>query len=213
MAMSNANAKAAAARARMAKRAKRARFMKENKKRITMIIVGFFILLALCFLTPWGPGYYRMKIEERKMQSPTAVSSGVIRDLYKLGEFYQYTMRSKDALACYDEIARLYFGFRITEFPRDPAGAFEKRRLAEVAIKKGMGNGPPFSIDESEILYVAKAVWRAGEIMSGDRSKNHILAVYRDLYQGELQQKFPHHMDSEINEIVKNWIDRQRGAR
>lgn len=217
MAISNqakgANAKAAAARLRMAKRAKRARFIKENKKRILMIVCGFLLIVGLCVFTPMGPGYYRSMLDERRMDRPGVVSPGAIKDLYGLGVFYAYSFRGSLALECFDEIGRLYFGFKITAYPRDVPGNIEKRRLAEVQKKKGLSQGPPFEIDGSDIPYVAYAVWRTGEIIQHNRAKQDTYVIYRDLYMEEFADKHTYPLEPEVTALVKAWNDRFRGIR
>lgn len=206
-------AKAAAARARMAKRSKRQRWMKENKKRLTIGILAFLGLVFLALFTPWGPDYYYGGIKLHLMETPTKVSSRSIEKLYKLAVFYQYTLRSDAALDVYDEIGSLYFGAKLTEYGRAPSAAFEKRRDAEIRIKKGQIQGPPFTIPEDEVKYVALAVWRAGEIISKENSKQFTYNIYNDLYLEELNKEFPGQMDRGVTEIVQGYVDRITGRR
>ena len=211
--LKEANAKAAKARARMARRAKRARFFKENKKRILLGFVVFLLLLFLAFFTPFGPDYYRSEIDMHKMESPRAVTPGYIRDLYKLGVFYNMTMRKSQALECYDEIGRLFFGFKLVEYSLNPGGAFEKRRQAELNIKRGQGNGPPFVVSEIDIPYVALAIWRTGEIIMHDRSRTFAHTIYRDLYVNEMMEQYPEYLDKDVTEFIVNFNARMLGAR
>lgn len=206
-------AKAAAARARMAKRSKRQRWMKENKKRLTIGILAFIALVFLAIFTPWGPDYYYGGIKLHLMETPTKISSKSLEKLYKLGTFYQYSLRSGAALEIYDEIGYLYFGVKLTEYGRTPTTAFEKRRDAEIRIKKGQIKGPPFTIPEEDIKYVALAVWRAGEIIKSENSKQFTYNIYNDLYLEELYQEYPNQMDRDVTEIVRGYVDRLKGRR
>ncbi len=210
--MGKKNAAAAAAKARMAKRAKRQRFLKENKKRILIGVVTFVAIVLLAVMTPWGPDYYYGKIQARRMETPGVIQEGVIRDLYKLGVFYQNTMRKDDAQRIYNEIATISFGFTFTEFAQNPDAAFAKRSQAEANIKKGIGKGPPYPIPESDQKYVGLAIWRMGETMdSGPRQFT--VRVYEELYMNEFLELHPQDADPEITGIVKWNVDRFYGRR
>lgn len=204
---------AAGARARMAKRARRQRFWKENKKRI---MIGFLVFLFVAFLalaTPWGPDYYWNKIQETKMDTPGVVRAGTLQDLYKLGVFYDYTMRSDGAMKCYNEIGKLYFGFTLSEYSVNPETAFEIRRKAQNDIKKGLSKGPPFTVAAEDLPAVSYAIWRAGEIVGKTQSKQFVYRLYNDLYVEELQENHPEALDPQITNIVTAFIDRFMGRR
>lgn len=207
------DAKAAKARARMAKRAKRARFFQENKKRLLMIFLGFLLIVFLLFGTPWGPNYYYMRLQEHKMENPGEVSPRYIEGLYNLGVFYNYTMRSADALRCYNEIGTLYFGFSISDYAYNPEAAEDKRFEAEKRIKKGLGSGPPFKVPASEIKYVGYAIWRVGDIIRRDQSRQFTYRIYKGLYLEDLLVNQPLSCDPKITEIVKGYVDRFTGVR
>lgn len=213
MAMKANAKKAAEARARMAKRAKRARFWKENKKRITMLTLFFFLLTFLALFTPFGTDWYYGKIQNMKRESTHSVAPGVIRELYKLGVFYSYTFRKTDALRCYDEIATLYYGFTFKEYAENPADAFDKRRNAEARKTRGEILGPPFPIQDDEIRYIGYAIWRYGEIIMYGQSKFFTQNIYEELYIDDILAKFPQYCDDDVTTFVRNYVDRMRGNR
>lgn len=205
--------KAAAARARMAKRAKRARFWKENKKRITYVVICFLLVVFLAFFTPIGPDYYYSTLLNRKMATRDTVAPSYVKDLYGLGMFYNYTMRKEKAVECFDEIGQLYFGFKITDYAKNPDNALERRQQAEDRIKKGLGYGPPFKIEESELKYVGNSVWKVGEIIGVNQSKQFVNRIYDGLYMLELNEKHQNSLDPGITAIVKASVDRFAGRR
>lgn len=201
-------AKAAAARSRMSKRAKRQRWMKENKKRLTLGILGFVVVVFLALFTPFGPDWYYGGIKNELMESPTRVSHRSIEKLYKLGVFYNWTLRAKKAMEVYDEIGVLYFGYKFSEYAASPAHSAEKREMTLYRIKKDQVKGPPFTIPEDEIQYVALAVWRAGEIMSKDLSKQFTFNIYKDLYLDELLEQYPDQMNLDVTRLVQLYVNR-----
>lgn len=206
-------AKAAAARARMAKRSRRQRWIKENKKRITIGILVFIVIAFLAIFTPWGPEFYYNEVQARKMESKDVVSPGAIRDLYSLATFYHYSFREKNALDIYNEIGIAYFGFKITDYGLSPENAKEKRRQAELNKKKGVSGIPPFKIDDSDLPYVGLAIFRTGEIMQKDRPKQFIYRVYQELYLDEFLEEHPDAADADITDEVQRYVDRFMGRR
>lgn len=202
---------AAAARARMAARARRQRWWKANKRRVLYLFLGATLIALLGLLTPWGPDYYRGKLEGDKFASPGYVNPGYIEGLYKLGVFYQYTMRNKQAMECFEEINYLFFGFRIVEFAQSPSTALEKRRQAEIAVSRGQSSGPPFRVDEGEIRFVGMAIWRAGEIMRKQFPSQFIARVFDDLYLQEFLANNEGKDDPEVTQMVKTWVNRFKG--
>lgn len=211
MAIKKAQQKAAAARGRMARRAKRDRFIKENKKRIMMIIAGFFALLFLVFGTPWGPAWYYSKIQETKFSAPNRLSHGTITKLYKLGVFYQNTMRKNDALKCYDEIATYYFGFTLNEYSASYVTALDKQHRAEVAIKKGLSGGPPYAVADDELQYVALTIYQYGMIIRDTRSKQFTYRIWNDLYLEQFYKKYPQYLDPSVTKQVDGYVKRIMG--
>lgn len=208
-----ANPKAAKARVRMAKRAKRDRWLRENKKRLLMIFVGFLLIVFLAVGTPWGPDYYYSRLQERKMNGPDAVAPGYIEGLYKLAVFYNFTLRESEATRCYDEIGKLYFGFTLSEYARNPGAAQDQQEMALTRIKKGLGNGPPFTIQDSEARYVGYSIWRLGEIMHKTQSRQFVYRIYNGLYMEDILDKYPIYCDATVTSTVKAYVDRFQGNR
>lgn len=204
---------AAAARARMARRAKRTRFLKENKKRIMLGFLGFLAVVFLAFFTPWGPDYYYNQIQMKKMATNTTVSEGTIADLYKLGRFYSYTLRKKQALETFNEIGQLFYGFKLDEYARSPEAANEKRFQAQRAIAKGLSSGPPFKVSDSEIPYVGYAIAAAADILMEDGPKDFPRRLYYNLYLNDFAVEYPNVLDEKITKNVQMTSDRLRKVR
>lgn len=203
--------KAAAARARMASRAKRQRWWKENKKRVMYIVLSMVLLALLAFFTPWGPQYYRGQLENNKFESPGRLAPGYIQGMYNLGTFYLHTMRNTEALECYNEIANLYFAFKVTDFAQNSASALDKRDAALLAVRRGQRPGPPFQVDDSEVKYVGMAVWRAGEILRKQLASQFIFRIFNDIYLEEFLPKNEGKDDPETTKLVTTWVNKFRG--
>lgn len=208
-----ANQRAAKARVRMAKRAKRDRFWKQNKKRILIVTMVFFLLVFLGVFTPLGPDYYRSRIDSDKMVGSRNVRAGYLKELYNLGVLYQYTMRSDKAKECFDEIAHLYFGFKLDTFAKSPNRGYDERALAEGKIKKGQSQGPPYIVDSEDIRYVGYAIWRMGEIIQFTGSKQFAYNIYQLLYLDDILANHESQTDAGVTEIVQAYCDRFMGRR
>lgn len=197
---------ALAARNRMAKRAKRQRFFKENKTRIMYGVILLFLLFLFAFFTPYGPDYYKSKIDETKMASKSYVREGYIKELYGLALFYNYTFREAEALKCFDEIYRLYAGFTLLDYVRSPEDNLEKQRQAILAMEREGFAGPPFKIADSDLPYVGYAIWHAGENMVKVMSRLLVNKAYEDLYLGEFYEKHPDKCDPEVTDLIRSYI-------
>lgn len=203
--------KAAAARARMASRAKRQRWWKQNKKRVLYIVLSAILLGILAFLTPWGPDYYRGQLENNKFESPGRLAPGYIKGMYNLGTFYVYTMRNTEAMACFNEISNLCFAFRIVDFAQNSESALEKRDIAMLAVRRGEKPGPPFKVEDDELKYVGMAIWRGGEIMRKQYPSQFIFRIFNDLYLVEFLENNEGKDDPETTKLVTTWVNRFRG--
>ncbi len=210
--MGKKNAAAAAAKARLAKRARRQKFLKENKKRIILGALTLVMIFILAVMTPWGPDYYYGKIQIRRAETPGVIQEGVIRDMYKLGVFYLYTMRKGDAKRIFDEIASIYYGFTFTEFAQNPDGAYDKRSKAENNIKKGLTKGPPYPIPADEQRYIGYTLFRVAETMETG-PKQFIVRIYENLYLNEFMELHPHDTDPTFDELVKGTVEKFYGRR
>ncbi|MCL2001633.1 MAG: hypothetical protein FWG74_09375 [Planctomycetes bacterium] len=209
MVVKKVDARAAKARARMAKRARRDRWIKANKKRILMIAGATVLILAVGFFSPIGPDYYYSTLQNRKMSAPDTMAPGYIEGVYKLGVFYNSTFRESDALRCYDEVGLLYFGHRITDYASNPSAAQDRRDTAEDRKKKNLAHGPPFTIPSSEIKYVGNAIWRVGEIIQKTQSRQFVVRIWKDLYMDELVEEHPGSLlDDRVTGIIKGFTDR-----
>lgn len=204
--------KAAQARGRMARRAKRARFFKENKKRILIAFLAFLVLNFLAFFTPWGPDYYYTDIQMRKFENPRTISPGVLEDLYKLGRFYSFTLRKNQAKETYAEIAKCFYGFTFEEYAQSPTNANEKRFQALRSIAREESNGPPYKVADSDIKYVGLAMYYTAEIMMESGPKSFPANLYNELYN-EFKEENPSHLDPDITRLAKMTGDRLRGRR
>lgn len=202
------------ARARMAKRGKRARFYKEQKKNILMIVGGFFLIAGLMIFTPFGPDWYYNRIQGRKFSAPGQVTPGVMGDLYSLATFYSYSFRKDQAMKVYDEIGQMYYGFTFTQFSQGSQAAMERRYAAEDAVAKGSSNGPPFKMDADNLKYVGLALGEAGFIVqSSGRSRILAANLFNTLYMEDFYANHPEACDPKMTELVKAAGDRLAGRR
>lgn len=204
---------AAAARARMARRAKRTRFLKENKKRILYIFLAFLAVVFLAFFTPWGPDYFYNQIQMDKMENKSTVNARTIEKLYKLGRFYSYTLRKKQARDMYDELATLFYGFTLTEYAADPTAANEKRFQAQRAIAKGISSGPPFKVASSDVRYVGLAIAAMADLMMEEGPKDFPKRLYTNLYLQDFMVEHESAADPDVTTHVKRVADRLHGRR
>lgn len=197
---------AIAARNRMAKRAKRQRFFKENKQRIMYAVIFLVLFLIFAFMTPYGPEYYKSKIDETKMTSKSYVREGYVKQLYNLGMFYNYTFRETEALNCFNEIYRLYAGYSLLDYVANPEESFEKQRQTLLSIERDGFAGPPFKISDSDLPYVGYAIYHAGESMVKTMSRLLVNKAYADLYIGEFYEKHPDKCDPEVTDLIRSYI-------
>lgn len=204
---------AAAARARMAKRGKRDRFIKQNKKRIIIIVLAVIFVLGGAIMTPWGPNWYFAKVQETKMESRSRVRAGAIRDLYSLAVFYVYTLRQDDALRILDEIGDLYFGVPLSKYGLNPDLYYEQRLTAIESKEKGTIPGPPFDIDPSDAAYVGNAIYRAGLILDTRGGRQWTYIMNKELYVDILEANFPNNLDPATTGLIHDQINRFEGRR
>lgn len=205
--------KAAAARARMARRAKRTRFLKENKKRIIILFLCFLVVVFLAFFTPWGPDYYYSDIQITKMQDAGTVTPGAIERLYKLGRFYGYTFRKPKAQEMYNEIAVAFYGFKLQEYAQNPDRANEKRFQAQRAIAKDLSKGPPFKVSPLDVPYVGYAIVAMADILMESGPKDFPRKLYHNLYMEDFYVEHPEACDPALTEHASKTRDRLFGRR
>ncbi|MDR1613816.1 MAG: hypothetical protein LBT97_13695 [Planctomycetota bacterium] len=203
----------AAARARMAKRAKRAQFIKRNKKRVFYGILAFFALVGLAIFTPYGPNWYWNKIQQTKMAGPGRVRAGAIGEIYGLGRFYVLTMRPDESLKIFDEIGNLYFGFPLSKYGTNADTYYDQ--YMDGVEKKGKGQivGPPFDIDSSDISYVGSAMFEIGKILDTRGGRQWNYRMYKDLFVEILEAKHLESLDPRIVKLVHDQIDRFEGRK
>ncbi len=198
------------ARNRLAKRAKRAKFFRDNKKRITYLVVGVILLLLLAFLTPFGPDIYYNNIQNRKFATPGSIGTGVVNDLYKLGRFYSITFRAEKGNEIYDEIGKMYYGFTFTEYSMDPNTAMDKRYEAQSLIERGDRKGPPFTIPESDLPGVGKALYQAAEFTRAARPRQFAKRLF-ELYLDDFHAEHPGACDPEITRLAQGAFNKLSG--
>lgn len=205
---------AAKARSRMAKRAKRARFWKEQKKNLLLIFLGTLAIFGFAFFTPFGPDWYYNRIQNNKFIAPGQITPGVIKGLYKLGNFYGISFRKEQAMKIYDEIGKYYYGFTFTQFSQNPESAMDIRYEAERAVAKGTSSGPPYKIDVEDLKYVSEAIADAALLVQGSgRSRQFASRLYNDLYMGDFYEDHPEHCNPKTMQLVKTTGDRLAGRR
>lgn len=203
----------AAARARMARRAKRARFIKQYSKTAAYAVVGLVLLAILAVMTPYGPGWVWADIMKNKMQGPDKITPGTFRRLYNLGVFYSYTMKPDEALRCFNEIGINYYSFRLSDYGKDPGTYQEQRKKAITQVSRGLSNGPPFQVDDSDLPYVSYAIYRIGHILDSRGGRQFTYNLYNDLYAKEFFVKYPNLADSDITKAITDVIMRYEGRK
>jgi hypothetical protein len=167
------------------------------------------IALAAIF-SPVGPDYYYGKLQARKMSSRTDLAPGYLEGLYKLGRFYSYTMRTDDALRCFDEIGTLFFGFKITEYSMNPGSAMDKLEDAKDRIKKGAFFGPPFKVPDQDLKYVGYALWQVGDLQQkSNKHRSIILRIYKELYMDWLKAEHPQACEKPVTDLLDMYIKRR----
>ncbi len=202
------------ARARMAKRAKRARFYKEHKKNILLAVCGFVFIVGFMVFTPFGPDWYYNRIQMRKFSAPGQIMPGTLRDMYSLGNFFAYSFRKDQAMKIYDEIGTYYYGFTFSQFSQNPQSAMDRRYEMEMAVEKGGSAGPPYRIDAADLRYVSLALSEAaGIVMGSGRSRQFAARLYNDLYMEDFYADHPEACDPKVTELVKAAGDRLAGRR
>ncbi|MCC8164863.1 MAG: hypothetical protein LIQ31_01615 [Planctomycetes bacterium] len=200
------------ARSRLAARSRRSRFFKENKARITIAAVVFFLLMAILFLTPYGPNIYRQRIQERMFSSPGVLAPEVTNDLVRLGRFYSFTFRADKGLETYDEVGQLYYGFKFTEYMADPSGAEDRQFEAERLKKRGEILGPPYTVNADNLPGVGRALFYAAEYARSYRPKQFAVRLYQ-LYNNDFYERHPDACDPDMVQTAKGAEDKLLGRR
>lgn len=197
--------KAAKARARMAGRARRARFFKENKKRLTYGGLAFALLIFVAFFSPLGPDWYYGKLQQGKWASQTTLGTGYFAGLYKLAKFYEYTFRSGKAQECYNEIGQLYYGFSFSSYGSNPPAAMEKRFESERAKAKGLSNGPPYNVSTDDLQYIGYAIRGVAEHFAADNRRGFGRNLVEDLFLNDFCEEHPSACPAEFTEEMRNY--------
>ncbi|MCC8108851.1 MAG: hypothetical protein LIQ30_07360 [Planctomycetes bacterium] len=200
------------ARSRLAARSRRSRFLKENKARITIAAVVFFLLMAFLFLTPYGPNIYRQRIQERMFTAPGVLSPEVTNDLVRLGRFYSFTFRSDKGLETYDEVGRLYYGFTFSDYMSNPSGAEDRQFEAERLKKRGEILGPPYDMKADNLPGVGRALFYSAEYARAYRPKQFALRLYQ-LYNNDFYERHPEACDPDMVETAKGAEEKLLGRR
>lgn len=187
----------------MAGRAKRARFFKENKKRIGYCVLAFIAFVFFAFFTPFGPDYYYGKLQDRKWESNGVVQQGYLAGLYKLGKFYSFTFRQGKAVECYDEMATLFYGFKFSEFGLSPEKALEKRDIAEAEKARGKVMAP-FRISSADLPFIGYAIRAMAEHFMAEGRRGYSRNLVIKLYLDEFMEEHPDALPTSFNENMRN---------
>ncbi len=201
---------AAEARARLAKRAKRTKFYRENKRRIVLLFLGGLTLLILAVFTPIGPDMYYNNIQNRKFSSPGALGTGVLNDLYKLGRFYGLTFRAEKANGCYDEIGKMYYGFTFTEYSQNPDEAMDRRFEAQRLKDRGEGKGPPYAVSPGDLTAVGEALYQIADWNRSFRPRQFARRLF-ELYVEDFYKDHPSACHPDTTRQAKLAFDRLSG--
>ncbi len=201
---------AAEARTRLAKRAKRAKFFRENKKRITLLVLGGIALFFLAIFTPIGPDMYYNSIQNRMFATPGMVGGNALNDLYKLGRFFGLTFRAEKANSCYDEIGKIYYGFTFTEYSQNPDEAMDKRFEAQRLKDRGEGRGPPYTVSPGDLPAVGKAIYQIADWNRAFRPRQFARRLF-GLYVEDFYKDNPGACDADTIRQAKLAFDRLSG--
>ena len=211
-AASKQDATAMRARARLAGRAKRNRFMKENKKRIILGLMAFVVLAAVLVLSPIGQDMYYQRIEENRFSTPGTIAATTGDDLLTLGRFYGFTFRPQKMIEMYDEIGSMYYGFTFSEYMVNPENAEDKRFEAERLKKRGERSGPPYALDDANLRAVGASLYFAAEWTRSNRPKQFAKRLF-DLYVEDFYVAHPEACDPATVGRAKLAADRLGGRR
>jgi hypothetical protein len=204
---------AAAARERMAKRARRAQFWKKNKKRVLIIILIAIAVPIIGLLTPWGPDWYYAKIQREKMQTPGRLRPGTLQKLFTLGVFYGYSMKSDKALEMFDEIGLAFFGVPLSKYGMDPNRGYDERMNNIERKAKGLSVGPPYDVDRSDIKYVGNAIYRIGQILDTRGGRQFTYILNKEFYMGILDEEYPDELDPDTTRLINDQMLRFEGRK
>lgn len=197
--------KAAQARIRMAKRGRRARFFKENKKRLMYGGIFFALLMAAAFFTPLGPDWYYGKLQQKKWAGSGTIGEGYFEGLYKLGKFYDYTFRKDEAQKCYNEIGSLFYGFTFSSYGVNPTSAMETRFENERAKAKGLREGPPYNVSERDLPYVGYAIREVAEAFAADNRRGFGKNLVVDLFLNDFCEEHPFASPAEFTADMRRY--------
>lgn len=156
---------------KLAWRAKwRARF-KAWKKTITIAIVVPVALLSVLVFTPWLPDYYEKGILKYQFEegSDDHIRHEAVEQMYKLGCFYNYTMREDKGAECFLKITEWHYGFSIQKWCYEREKCEKERRTALRDIKRKkkrdgkVFKGPPFIFEKRTEPFIGYSLFRYGE--------------------------------------------------
>jgi len=110
----------AAAKIRLANRAKRARFWKENKTKILLLAaLVVFSPLILAFMPAtanWFENQAKDLIKEYELSKDSERLAEAIEKKYNLSLLYSYTLRHDQAAKQWDDIAKWYYGYSVMKW-------------------------------------------------------------------------------------------------
>jgi len=150
------------AKARLAKRAKRAKFWKENKNKIIVLFLLVVVAPGVFLFSSAGPNtLYRDPIKELMKNAPAGtLPAEVVEKQNDMAVLYSWTLRYPQAVKEWDKIAEWYFGFSLLEWANNPARSEEIRARAENRrnnIERGKGK-PEDRVPPPYIPFPAEAI-------------------------------------------------------
>ena len=154
--MPNNTAAHANAKIRLAKRAKRARFSKENKTKI--LLLGALVVFApviLAFMpatSNWFDDQAKEMIKGYEATGDSDKLAEAIEKRYQLSQLYSYTLRPDKAAKQWDEIAKWYYGYSLMKWAEGAQKAIDAENDALIArknIQQGKSKGPPYGYNEA----------------------------------------------------------------
>ena len=191
------NNTAAHAKIRLAKRAKRARFWKENKSKILLLAALVVVAPALVVFTPVGPNWYKGQIKQvldeyLATQDPEMLTEA-IEKTYNLSQLYAHTLRPEQAFKEWDRITEWYYGYRLSEWSINDDSAAKAEKKGLDARRKNIREGKigvPYDFPPEAIPYLEKAILNMAESFR-DTHRTWRFRILQDKYLGEFAKKHP----------------------
>jgi hypothetical protein len=133
-----------------------------------ILVIGVPIVLAM---SPWGPGKVYDYIEAHKINPVTGkIDPWAAEWMYKLGNFYDFTLKPEKQEECYITLERWYTGVSLKSW------AAEQNDPQQIK---------PIPMDPETVYWVSMAVYQHAEYLWLKRRRGHahkLYCYYRDAF-------------------------------